>query len=49
MIKNVIFDLGDVLININPFEYIKKLGYSDEKAEASTGMHKDKKENYKRI
>lgn len=34
MIKNVIFDLGDVLINNNPLEYIKKLGYSDEKTEA---------------
>lgn len=34
MIKNVIFDLGDVLINNNPLEYIKTLGYSDEKAEA---------------
>lgn len=33
MIKNVIFDLGDVLIN-NPLEYIKTLEYSDEKAEA---------------
>ena len=34
MIKNVIFDSGDVLINNNPLEYIKKLGYSDEKTEA---------------
>lgn len=34
MIKNVIFDLGDVLINNNPYEYIKKLGYSDEKTKA---------------
>lgn len=34
MIKNVVFDLGDVLINNNSFEYIKTLGYSDEKAKA---------------
>lgn len=34
MIKNVIFDLGDVLINNNSFEYIKTLGYSDEKTNA---------------
>lgn len=34
MIKNVIFDLGDVLINNNPFEYIKTLGFSNEKTNA---------------
>ena len=34
MIKNVIFDLGDVLINNNPLRYIKTLGYSDEKTNA---------------
>lgn len=34
MIKNVIFDLGDVLINNNPLQYIKTLGYSDEKTNA---------------
>lgn len=33
MIKNVIFDLGDVLINNNPLEYIKTLGYSREKTQ----------------
>lgn len=33
MIKNVIFDLGDVLINNNPTEYIKSLGYSKEKTQ----------------
>ena len=33
MIKNVIFDLGDVLINNNPIEYIKSLGYSQEKTQ----------------
>ena len=32
MIKNVIFDLGSVLINNDPSEYIKSLGYSEEKA-----------------
>lgn len=31
MIKNVIFDLGNVLIDCNPTEYIKKLGYSRER------------------
>lgn len=34
MIKNVIFDLGNVLINNDPSEYIKALGYSKEKSEA---------------
>lgn len=34
MIKNVIFDLGDVLINNNPLQYIKTLGYSSEKTDA---------------
>ena len=34
MIKNVIFDLGSVLINNDPSEYIKSLGYSKEKSEA---------------
>lgn len=33
MIKNVIFDLGSVLINNDPSEYIKSLGYSEEKTE----------------
>lgn len=33
MIKNVIFDLGDVLINNSPLEYIKTLGYSEEKTQ----------------
>ena len=33
MIKNVIFDLGDVLINNNPIEYIRSLGYSQEKTQ----------------
>ena len=32
MIKNVIFDLGDVLIDFKPIKYIKSLGYDDEKA-----------------
>ena len=34
MIKNVIFDLGNVLINNDPSEYIKTLGFSEEKTEA---------------
>lgn len=34
MIKNVIFDLGSVLINNDPSEYIKSLGFSEEKTEA---------------
>ncbi len=34
MIKNIIFDLGGVLINYNPKEYILKMGYDDEKTEA---------------
>lgn len=33
MIKNVIFDLGDVLINNNPIKYIKSLGFSEEKTQ----------------
>jgi HAD superfamily hydrolase (TIGR01509 family) len=33
MINNVIFDLGSVLINNDPSEYIKSLGYSEEKTE----------------
>lgn len=33
MIKNIIFDLGDVLINNNPLEYIRSLGYSEEKTQ----------------
>lgn len=32
MIKNVIFDLGKVLINFNPLEYLESLGYSNLKA-----------------
>lgn len=32
MIKNVIFDLGNVLINFTPLEYLKSLGYDDLKA-----------------
>ena len=32
MIKNVIFDLGNVLIDFKPIKYIKSLGYDDEKA-----------------
>lgn len=32
MIKNVIFDLGNVLINFTPLEYLKSLGYDDIKA-----------------
>ncbi len=31
MIKNVIFDLGNVLIDFKPIKYIKSLGYDDEK------------------
>ncbi len=31
-IKNVIFDLGNVLIDFHPLEYIKSLGYDDNKA-----------------
>lgn len=34
MIKNVIFDLGSVLINNDPSEYIKSLVFSEEKTEA---------------
>ena len=33
MIKNVIFDLGDVLINNSPLEYIRTLGFSEEKTQ----------------
>lgn len=33
MIKNVIFDLGKVLINFNPLEYLESLGYSKDKSE----------------
>lgn len=32
MIKNVIFDLGNVLIDFKPLEYIKSLGYDDQTA-----------------
>ena len=32
MIKNVIFELGNVLIDFKPIKYIKSLGYDDEKA-----------------
>lgn len=31
-IKNVIFDLGNVLIDFHPLEYIKSLGYGNDKA-----------------
>ena len=31
-IKNVIFDLGNVLIDFHPLEYIKSLGYDNDKA-----------------
>ena len=33
MIKNIIFDLGNVLIGFKPEEYLKDLGYEGEKAE----------------
>lgn len=33
MVKNVIFDLGGVLIRFEPYEYIKSQGYEDAKAE----------------
>lgn len=32
MIKNVIFDLGNVLVDFTPLEYLKSLGYSKEKS-----------------
>ena len=34
MIKNVIFDLGKVLINNDPREYLRKYGYDEEKYQA---------------
>ncbi len=34
MIKNVIFDLGKVLINNDPSEYLRKYGYDEEKFQA---------------
>ena len=34
MIKNVIFDLGKVLIDTNPSEYIRKYGYHEGKYQA---------------
>lgn len=34
MIRNIIFDLGDVLINNNPLEYINTLGYSQQTSRA---------------
>ena len=34
MIKNVIFDLGKVLINNDPSEYLKKYGYDEGKYQA---------------
>ena len=34
MIKNVIFDLGKVLIDTNPSEYLRKYGYDQEKYQA---------------
>lgn len=34
MIKNVIFDLGGVLINTDPSEYLRKYGYDEEKYKA---------------
>ena len=33
MIKNIIFDFGNVLINFKPKEYLKKKGYSEEMEE----------------
>jgi len=38
MIKNVILDLGKVLININPSEYLRKYGYDEEKYQALLDM-----------
>ena len=32
MIKNVIFDLGNVLVDFHPLKYAKSLGYSEKKA-----------------
>lgn len=32
MIKNVIFDLGNVLVDFTPLEYLESLGYSKEKS-----------------
>lgn len=37
MIKNVIFDLGGVLINTDPSEYLRKYGYDEEKFKALLG------------
>lgn len=34
MIKNVIFDLGKVLIDTNPSEYLRKYGYDEDKYQA---------------
>ena len=34
MIKNVIFDLGKVLIDTNPSKYLRKYGYDEEKYQA---------------
>lgn len=34
MIKNVIFDLGKVLINNDPSEYLRKYGYEEDKYQA---------------
>ena len=34
MIKNVVFDLGKVLINNDPSEYLRKYGYDEEKYQA---------------
>lgn len=30
MIKNIVFDLGQVLVNFNPMEYLKPFGFKDE-------------------
>ena len=30
MIRNIIFDLGNVLINYRPIDYLKKFNFSDE-------------------
>ncbi len=32
MIKNIVFDIGNVLMEFNPIEYLKGLGYSKEEA-----------------
>lgn len=39
MIKNVIFDLGKVLTNNDPSEYLRKYGYEEEKYKAKEYKH----------